>query len=141
VGLYLCVFRGEAADEEVDGVEVGSYDDFHDLRGAVAQVLENGRWGSRFPVLMSHSDSVGEWSPAEAFALAGELEIIETEFAALPARGFAPGSWQEGVTGSMGFAPTTLGGCFIDVDGEPLLERLRQLALTAAKLDAPISFQ
>ena len=48
---------------------------------------------------------------------------------------------QERVAGSLGLAPTTLGECFIDVDGEPLLERLRGLALTAAKLDAPISFQ
>ena len=125
MGLYLCVFSSQAADEEVDGVEVGSDDDFHDLRGAVAQGLENGRWGSRFPVLMSHSDSEGEWSPAEAFALAGELETIEAEFAALPARGFAAGSWQEGVARSVGLGPTTLGECFIDVDGEPLLERLR----------------
>jgi hypothetical protein len=75
------------------------------------------------------------------FALAVELEIVEAEFAALPARGFAAGSWQEGVAGSMGLAPTTLGECFIDVNGEPLLERPRKLALTAAKLDAPISFQ
>jgi Immunity protein 70 len=134
VGLYLCVFSSEAADDEVDGVEVGSYDDFHSLRATVAQGLENGQWGSRFPVLMSHPDSDGEWSPAEATALAGELEIIGTEFAALPARNFATGSWQEGVAGSLGLAPKTLRECFIDVDGELLLERLRELALTAAKL-------
>lgn len=137
----MCVFRSAAADEEVDGVEVGSYDDFHSLRSAVAQSLEKGQWGSRFPVLMSHSDSVGEWSPAEAIALAGELEIIGGEFGALPARPFAAGSWQEGVAKSLGLTPTTLGECFIDVDGEPLLERLGKLALTAARLDAAISFQ
>ena len=141
MGLYLCVFGSKAADDEVDGVEVGSYDDFHDLRSAVARDLENGQWGSRFPVLMSHSDSDGEWSPAEAIALAQELEIIGTEFAALPARGLAAGSWQEGVAGSLGLAPKTLAECFIDVDGELLLERLRELALSAVKLDAPISFQ
>jgi hypothetical protein len=141
VGLYLCVFTTEAVDDELDGVEVGSYDDFHDLRLAVAEGLENGRWGSRFPALMSHSDSDGEWSPAEATALAGELQTIEREFAALPARGFAAGSWQEGVAGSLGLAPKTLRECFIDIDGEPVLERLRELALTAAKLDAPIWFQ
>src|SRR5207244_1504321 len=108
---------------------------------AVAQSLENGQWGSRFPLLMSHHDADGEWSPVEAIALAGELEVIETEFAALPARGFAAGTWQEGVAGSLGLAPRTLRECFIDVDGELLLERLRGLALTAAKLGAPISFQ
>jgi hypothetical protein len=141
VGLYLCVFSSAAADDEVDGVEVGSYDDFHDFRLAVAHGLENGQWGSRFPVLMSHHDSDGEWSPAEAIALAEELQVIETGFAALPARGFAAESWQEGVAGSLGLAPKTLRECFIDVDGELLLERLRELALTAVKLGAPISFQ
>lgn len=141
MGLYLCVFSSEAGDDEIDGVEVGSYDDFHDFRLAVAQGLENGQWGSRFPVLMSHPDSDGEWSPADAIALAGELQIIETEFAALPARRPAAGSWQDGVARSLGLAPKTLRECFIDVDGELLLERLRELALTAVKLDAPISFQ
>ena len=141
MGLYLCVFRSDEVDDEVDGVEVGSYDDFHDFRLAVAQGLENGQWGSRFPVLMLHHDSDGEWTPGEAVALAGELQVIETEFAALPARGFVAGSWQAKVAGSLGLAPKTLRESFIDVDGELLVERIRELAVTAAKLGVPISLQ
>lgn len=141
MGLYLCIFSSDAADDEVDGIEVGSYDDFHSLRLAISRSLETGQWGSRFPVLMSHPDSDGEWSPAEAIALAEELQIIEAELAALPPSGFAAGSWQEGVAKSLGLAPKTLRECFIDVDGEFLLERLKLLALTAAKLGSPISFQ
>jgi hypothetical protein len=45
---------------------------------------------------LPHPDADGEWSPAEAMALSGELQIIEAEFAALPARGFAAGSGQDG---------------------------------------------
>ena len=141
MGLYLCVFRSEAADDEVDGVEVGACDDFHDFRLVVAQGLENGQWGSRFPVLMAHHDSDGRWPAGEAMALAGELQVIGAELAGLPARGFAAGSWQEGVARQLGLAPRTLGECFIDVDGELVPGRLRELALTAAKLGAPVSFQ
>ena len=43
MGLYLCVFASSDLDEEVDGVEVGSYDDFHTLRTAIAEQLEGGR--------------------------------------------------------------------------------------------------
>jgi hypothetical protein len=141
VGLYLCIFRSDSVDDEVDGVEVGSYDDFNTFRTTVAQVLERGRWASRFPVLMSHSDSDGEWSSAEATVLADELQVIEKEFAALPARTFVAASWQEEVARSQGLVPQTLRESFIDVDGEVLIARLRELAVTAAKLGAAISFQ
>ncbi len=49
MGLYLCVFADEATDEELEGVEVGGYDDFNLLRHAVADRLEPAGWGSRFP--------------------------------------------------------------------------------------------
>jgi hypothetical protein len=54
MGLYLCVFADDADGEELEGVEVGGYDDFGLLRQAVADRLEPAGWGSRFPVLMSH---------------------------------------------------------------------------------------
>jgi len=141
MGLYLCVFASRDVDDEVDGVEVGSYDDLHQLRGAVAKQLEGGRWASRFPVLMSHPDSDGEWAPHEAQALARELRTIEDELGALPPTGFAEGSWQRGVAKTTGVIPGSLAQCFIDIDGEPLLERLRDLADIAADRDLPISFQ
>lgn len=39
MGLYLCVFEG---DDELDGVEVGSYADFGAFRSAVATHVEGG---------------------------------------------------------------------------------------------------
>jgi hypothetical protein len=65
------------------------------------------------------------------------------ELTVLQVVGELSGGWimAGGIAASLGLAPKTLRDCFIDVDGELLLERLRELALTAAKLDAPISFQ
>ena len=141
MGLYLCVFADSKSDDELDGVEVGSYDDFHIFRSAVAAHLENGQWASRFPVLMLHPDSDGEWSPKEAANLAGELATIETEFSKLPPKPFPREGWQEEVAKSVGLTPASLADCFIDVDGEPLLSRLRGLAELAANHYCPISFQ
>lgn len=141
MGLYLCVFAAADSDDELDGVEVGSYDDFNRFRTAVAERLEGGRWGSRFPQLMSHPDSDGEWTPDEAQALSRELLIIGGELASLPPEAFAAGSWQAQVATTIGVVPSSLADCFIDVDGEPLLERLRELATLAADRCLPVSFQ
>lgn len=141
MGLYLCIFADPAIDEEIDGVEVGSYDDFHGFRAAVASRLEGGHWGARFPVLMTHSDSVGEWSAEEAAALAAELLAIENEFTALPPLDFPPDTWQAAIVKSTGVKHDSLAECFMDVDGESLIVRLRNLAELAADNSCPISFQ
>jgi hypothetical protein len=142
MGLYLCVFAGPAggSDEELDGVEVGSYADFGAFREAVAGRLEPGGWGSRFPLLMGHDDADGEWSAGQAGELAEELRAIRAGFEALPPDGFgAP--WQARLARDLGWQPASLAGCFLDVDGEPLLDRLIELAETAARAARPISFQ
>jgi hypothetical protein len=56
MGLYLCVFQG---DEELDGVDVGSYGDFNHFRSVVAG-LEDGPPGSKYPTLILHPDSDGD---------------------------------------------------------------------------------
>ncbi len=81
MGLYLCVFDG---DDEIEGVEVGSYEDFGTFRDTVRDSLEHGDSGSRFPVLMKHSDCDGMWTPREAEALHAELTLIAQEFASRP---------------------------------------------------------
>jgi hypothetical protein len=107
MGLYLCVFADEATDEELEGVEVGGYDDFDLLRRAAADRLEPAGWGSRFPVLMSHPDSDGTWSPQEASRLEAELLTIAGEFARLPPVAF-PSGWQETVAKQLGLQPVSL---------------------------------
>src|SRR5689334_21276349 len=84
MGLYLCVFAGAEADDEIDGIEVGSYEDFGRLRDVVAQRLEPEGRGTRFPVLMGHPDSDGQWTPGESVALAAELTVIAAELSQLP---------------------------------------------------------
>jgi len=141
MGLYLCVFASPIGDDEIEGVEVGSYSDFSTLRSSVSERLEAGHWGSRFPVLMLHPDSDGEWSPAEASALLAELETIENEFRTLPPAPFIEGTWQSEAAKLYGIRPSSLADCFVDIDGEPLLTRLSELASVAISHNCPISFQ
>lgn len=137
MGLYLCIFEG---DDELEGVEVGRYHDFGGFRDAVCERLESGRWASRFPVLMSHSDCDGAWSPDEARALDAELQVIGDELARLPPVPL-PDDWQREVARTFGLHPANLGACFFDVDGEPLVERLRALCRCAVQRGLPILFQ
>jgi hypothetical protein len=139
MGLYLCVFSAGEDDEELDGVEVGSYDDFDRFRRAVARLEPEG-WGSRFPVLMLHEDSDGTWSPEEAVQLRRELIVIALELGKLPPQGF-PEGWQADVARQLGLTPASLRDCFIDVDGEALLDRLIGLAGLAGREGLLIWFQ
>ena len=137
MGIYLCVFDG---DEELEGVELGSYSDFGFLRSSVSELLEDGVTGSRFPTLINHHDSDGEWSPVECEALKKELLAISDGFRQLPGVQFHA-EWQQEVGGSLGLKPSSLYESFIDVDGEPLLERLIQLCEVAVNQRSPILFQ
>ncbi|NOU29357.1 MAG: hypothetical protein HOO96_15755 [Polyangiaceae bacterium] len=137
MGLYLCIFD---EDEEVFGVEVGFYADFAHLRDAVARSLEDGDLGDRFPVLMLHSDCDGEWSPHDAARLAVELDEIERAFTELPPRPLES-EWKLQVAKSLGLRPANLGECFFDIDGEPLLLRLKALCKISVEWSLPILFQ
>jgi len=138
MGLYLAVFD---EDEELEGVEVGSYADFGLFRDSVATHLESGSAGSRFPVLMLHSDCDGSWSPAESLLLQEELEAIREEFQRLPPLEPKPGSWQESVARSLGMKPKNRYESFFDVDGEPLVDRLITAARVSVRAKRDILFQ
>lgn len=137
MGLYLCVFD---KNEELEGVEVGNYSDFEFFRSSVTELLEQGSVGSRFPILLNHADSDGEWSPVECRALKAELLSISEGFRHLPGVQFRA-EWQQEVGNSLGLKPSSLDESFIDVDGEPLLERLVHLCDVAIDRDCPILFQ
>lgn len=137
MGLYLCVFDN---DDEIEGVEVGSYSDFDFFRSSVTELLEGGVAGSRFPTLIIHSDSDGEWSLSECEALWQELMTIASEFKQLPAIQFRA-EWQQQIGKSLGLKPMSLYDSFIDVDGEHLLERLIRLCDVARERTLPILFQ
>ena len=137
MGLYLAIFDD---GEELDGVEVGAYSDFSMFRNAVVKNLEDNVPGSRFPTLILHSDCDGLWTPSEAASLEKELEVISAQF-----REFSPVSlvadWQEEAARTFGIQFRNLYDCFFDVDGEPLLERLTELARLSQTQNLPILFQ
>lgn len=140
MGLYLSVFRSPDEDDELEGVEVGGYDDYHHLRVTIATRLEGGDYGSRFPTFQLHEDSAGTWEPSQLPALRSELEAIRTELRRLPAVP-VPSGWQESVAGEVGLRPSNLAETFIDINGDFLLDRLLVLVDVATKADAPICFQ
>lgn len=136
MGLYLTVFDEDA---EVDGIDVGAYADFDRFRQVVTSALEPDGLGSRFPMLMLHSDCDGEWSPVDAVLLERELQEIATAFqkqVPIPLTG-----WQRDVAKTLGLRPRNLYECFFDVDGEPLIERLMLLAQLSQSRQLPILFQ
>jgi hypothetical protein len=137
MSLYLCVFDG---DREADGVEVGPYADFNALRMAVAATAPGGAAESTFPTLLGHSDCDGAWSPEDCARLRAELETAETSLRARPPAPF-PSPWQAEAARAAGLVPRDESECFVDVDGSPLLGRLRGLARTATRLGRPILFQ
>ncbi len=137
MGLYLCVFDD---DEELEGVEIGNYADFQAFRNSVSDMLEGGIKGARFPTLILHFDSDGEWSHSECDTLKRELTTIANEFTQLPAKPY-PAEWQRQVGDLLGLKPTSLHESFIDVDGEPLLDRLVELCDIAIQRQLPIVFQ
>jgi hypothetical protein len=137
MGLYLCVFD---ADREVEGVEVGRYDDFAYFRDLIVRRLEGGRPGSKFPHLILHHDSDGEWSVSECVELKEELRSISQAFREMPAISPRAG-WQSEVAALLGLRSQSLFECLIDVDGEPLLERLMDLCDVAIQSGSPVLFQ
>ena len=137
MGLYLCIFENE---EDIAGVDVGTYSDFARFRDVIADSLEAGHVGSRFPTLMLHSDCDGEWNVDECQLLVKELETMGAELRALPPTPF-PDNWQRIAAEQAGLVPQNLFDCFIDVDGENLIERISALCNTATERKLPISFQ
>ena len=103
MGLYLTIFDN---DDEVEGVEVGSYADFAFFRDAVVSNVEGGIAGARCPTLILHSDCDGEWSPEDATALEAELQIIAAEFADLPP--ITLDGWEADVAKTLGLNPANL---------------------------------
>lgn len=137
MSLYLAVFEG---DVEIDGIDVGGYADFDALRSTVSTLLEQSRPGSRFPVLMLHSDCDGEWSATDSQLLAQELRTIALEFGKYPPSPY-PADWQVNVARSIGLRPATLCDCYLDVDGESLLDRMIALSDLSHARGLPILLQ
>lgn len=137
MGLYLCVFED---GEELEGVEIGSYADFNFFRDAITVTLEQGKAGSVCPTLINHHDCDGSWSPEDCAALVEELKQAEQPLMRYPPVEFNS-PWKRQVAKLLGISPKSLAECFFDVDGEPLIARLRQLAEISKERNVPVLFQ
>nr|WP_242595202.1 Imm70 family immunity protein [Corallococcus exiguus] len=135
--MCLVVYEG---DEDLEEVAVGGCSDFNALRDYVTRELEAGKLGSRFPVLIVHSDSDGEWSVPECERLREELAVIAGEMQARPPVAFAS-EWQRSEASSMGLVPRNAFESFLAVSGGFLVEALQNLVEFALERRAPISFQ
>jgi hypothetical protein len=138
MGLYLCVF--DESGDELEGVEVGSYEDFNFFRDAVIATVEKGSAGSVCPVLNNHSDSDGEWTSLDAHNLIAELDKAAEVMSQYPPAEFNS-EWKKQTARLFGLNPQTLLDCFFDIDGEPLVDRVRQLAQVSISSGQPILFQ
>lgn len=137
MGLYLCIFD---ADEDIDGVDAGFYSDFGAFRETVSSTLESGQPGRRFPTLILHSDCDGQWTAEECRQLELELVAIHNAFVDLPPQAFSS-DWQIDLAKKIGLRPSNLAESFIDVDGEPLIGRLIELARASMDRNLPVLFQ
>ena len=138
MGLYLCVF--DELGGELEGLEVGAYEDFNFFRDAIVATVEQGNIGSVCPVLNNHADSDGEWTSVEAHRLLAELDEISQVMIQYPPVEFNS-EWKKKIAHMFGINPKTLLDCFFDIDGEPLIDRLRQLARVSISSGQPILFQ
>jgi hypothetical protein len=136
VGLYLCVFRD---DEELFGIDVGSYDDFEKFRDTAR--ARDGRVFRRYGALRMHVSPTAHWSPRDAARLAAELGRLREALRREPPRPFPPGSWQAELAAERGLAPASLADCFFDVDGVSLFDGLLELCRLALEAKQPILFQ
>jgi len=138
VGLYLCVL--DEGKNDIEGVEVGSYDDFDYFRSAVVQFVEEDKAGSVCPTLILHSDCDGVWTPEESVKLKEELGYISSIFINKRPIRFNS-NWQDAIASEIGLHPSNLYESFIDVDGEFLIERLVELCDISEKMQCNIYFQ
>jgi Immunity protein 70 len=138
MGLYLTVFDDN--DEELDGVEIGSYLDYDLFIQNVINDVEGGVQGTACPALTLHHDSEGEWNSEEAVKLRTELQKITEVFKSNPPVKHNS-AWVAEVMSNVGLKPTNAYESFIDVDGEFLIDRLIGLAELSIKTGFPILFQ
>jgi len=131
MSLYLTIFDGE---EEITGWVFGRYSDLGCFRDTIAEVLKQ----DDYPILMQHSDSDGEWTPAELPGLRRELVAIGEHFKQLPPRSFQSAFEH---TAEYRDKVGSLYDCFHNVDGENVFEALIALCDEGIRRLRPISFQ
>jgi hypothetical protein len=135
VGLCLHVFAADCDDdpEELAECDVGHYSDFGYFRDTIAAKLD----ARKYPTLMDHSDSDGEWTFEEIPVLEHELREIADRFKQLPPEEIK-GAFEHTVEYRAG--AKSLYDCFHDVNGDNLFEAILSLCSIAKEHERPITF-
>lgn len=139
MGLYLSLFDCE--EKEINGVEIGSYEYFGFFRDSINEIVENSsQWGIVCPNIMIHSDCDGRWEPENCKEIISELQKIKIKFQITPSCQKIIDLKKE-IINLYGIQPANLYDCFVDVDGENLIERLKELCECAYIKKLDILFQ
>ncbi len=134
-GIRLFVRDG---DQELELVETESEDDFHYFRDSIHAALEQGEFGSRFPLFMKRFEP-NEWKPEELDHLNEELKTIAEAFKKLPPKPL-DSNWASKLHRS-GRRCSSLFEVYVDTEGKPLLGRLITLCAVARNASKPIAIE
>ncbi|PCI24164.1 hypothetical protein COB57_05640 [Candidatus Peregrinibacteria bacterium] len=137
MGLYLCILDKET---EIDGIDVGSYQDYNDFIDTVVTFCENKEKGSVFPILTLHHDSDGTWTTAECIVLKEYFQAIKKQLKQENPIIYS-NNWKENVLKESQIIPINLDESFFDVNGNNLIDRLIALCNLSIEKDLPIVFQ
>ena len=140
MSLYIAVFSNDESDDEVDGVDVGSLEDYNAFRALITAEFRDGEGKRGLPLLLESADNQPGWRAEDVPALLDEIEVVRQAFMSRPAHDFGDGAWQARVLARLGVRPRSLNESVVDVDGEPLLDRLAALARAAIGLQRPVEF-
>ncbi len=124
-----------SGDKKLNTVSTESVDDFYYFRDSIHDALEEGEFGSKFPIFTCRFEP-DEWKVEELDQLQGELETIAEAFKKLPPEPF-DSHWRSRLATSKG-RHSSLYDVFVDKDGKPLLGRLIDLCREARKQQKPI---
>ncbi|SHG56649.1 Imm70 family immunity protein [Flavobacterium defluvii] len=138
MGLYLAIFKNE---EEINGLEVGTYEYFGIFRDCIYEFIENSsNWGDICPTIMNHSDCDGKWESKECVEMMFELKKVKKTFQKQAPNKKVIDQKKE-LIDLYQIKILNLYDCFIDVDGENLIDRLIELCKDAIDNDLDIIFQ
>jgi hypothetical protein len=123
-------FYIQSGSRKLNTVSTESVDDFYYFRDSIHDALEEGAFGSKFPIFMCRFEP-DEWKVEELDRLQGELETIAEAFKGLPPEPF-DSHWRGRLAASTR-RYSSLYDVFVDKEGKPLLGRLIDLCRVARR--------
>lgn len=140
MSLYLCVFDfSDTYENEIMGVEVGSYAYFNVFRDCISKYVENDRRGSKCPYIMNHNDSTGVFTPEDCKNVLHELSLIKNVFLNIPTNNDIIEQNSHLLQDKN--LCENLADLFVDIDGCNLIEQLELICKCSIKTNLNVYFQ